>query len=118
MTAYLCPPGRRFLIILTGQSGGLLLLGLGEDGVGLVNDLPMKPVAEGRHIVIQPHKLRLCDSECRPFDRRITLNDCGFPVRIFAGVLIRCIRQHQIFNDGLVLLINFPDSRRGCRFLL
>ena len=123
MIAYLCPPGRRFFLILCcighrmGRGGLLLLLGLGEGGIGFVHNFPMQPVAEVGHIVIQTHKLRLCNGECRPFDCRIALNYRIFPVRIFAGVLIGHIFQHQIPDDRFIAVIGLPDGRRGAGIL-
>ena len=109
MVASLHTPGRCFLIILRRRYR--------EFGVGLVNDLPMQAVAEVGHIVVQPHKLRFRNGECRPFDCGIALNDGGLPARIAAGVLIGRISQNQIGDDRLILLKNFPNSgsflRRG-----
>ena len=78
---------------MAGQVGDLrLLLGLGEDGVGLVNDLPMEAVAETGHIKVQPHKIRVPNVLRRPRDRRVSLYHSVFPVGILAGVLIMPVR--------------------------
>ena len=107
---------------LAGQVRGLFLLGLGEDGICLIHDFPMQAIAKVRHIVVQPHKFRVCDGECRPFDRCVTLKDSGFPVRIAAGVLVGFVRQHQLLHHGLIAVVYLPDrGRRGhsrIRFLL
>ena len=102
---------------MAGQVGDLrLLLGLGEDGVGLVNDLPMEAVAETGHIKVQPHKIRVPNGLRRPCHRRVSLYHSGVPVGILAGVLIRPVRKYKFFENGLVLLVDFPDSGRGFLF--
>ena len=79
---------------LAGQVGDLRLLplGLGEDGISFVNDLPVEAVAKAGHIKVQPHKIRVPNVLRRPRDRRVSLYHSVFPVGILAGVLIRPVR--------------------------
>ena len=74
------------------KSRPLLPLGLGEDGISFVNDLPVEAVAKAGHIKVQPHKIRVPNVLRRPRDRRVSLYHSVFPVGILAGVLIRPVR--------------------------
>ena len=69
---------------LAGEVGDrrLLLLGLGEDRIGLVYDLPVEAVAETGHAKVQPHKVRLLIDHRRPCDRFMPFQHSGVPVRI------------------------------------
>ena len=73
----------------------------------------MEAVAETGHIKVQPHKIRVPNGLRRLCHRRVSLYHSGVPVGILAGVLIRPVRKHKFFENGLVLLVDFPDSGRG-----
>lgn len=104
-------PVLKFKIV--GNAVKLLLgLGLGEHGIGFVYDLPMKPVVKGGVVRVQTEKRQIVNEGLRrPLDRRLTFQIGVLPVRIGAGVLIRHIIQHQIFDNGYIMIVQFPNSR-------
>ena len=93
-----------------------LLPGLGEDRIGFVQYLFVQALLELRHIIIRPHKIRFFDGDRGPFDRFAALKQREVLIAVLAGVLIGRIRQHQLLDHGLILLIDFPNFW-CCRFL-
>lgn len=104
-------PVLKFKIV--GNAVKLLLgLGLGEHGIGFVYDLPMQPVVKGGVVRVQAEKRHIIsEGPCRPLDCRPTFQIGALPVRIGAGILICHIIQHQIFDNGHIMIVQFPNSR-------
>ena len=81
--------------------------------VGFVNDFPVQPLAELRHIGIEPNQLQITGAENGTADGCIALDDSIFTVRMTAGIAVCGILGNGGSHHRLILLIQFPN-RRGC----
>ena len=88
-----------------------------EPWVGFVNYFPVQPLAELRHIGIEPNQLQITGAENGTADGSIALDDSIFAVRMPAGIAVCGILENGGSYHRLILLKLLPNGRLWRFFL-
>ena len=81
-----------------------------EPWVGFVNYFPVQPLAELRHIGIEPNQLQITGAEDGTADGSIALDDSIFAVRMTAGIAVCGILGNGGKSPQAYIAHTIPES--------